>query len=114
VGRGEGEATWGDVRLAGELFGGHIQVAKWEDRTMLAGVTIFLDSDGHERRLDFLQSPYGINAEDVRNTAVYLDLILSDGRQAPVWVMHPERCMESQRAHLSLRTRRSVRERRSP
>jgi hypothetical protein len=22
----------GDVRLAGELLGGHIQVAKWEDR----------------------------------------------------------------------------------
>lgn len=91
----------GDVRLAGELLGGYIQVAKWEDRTTLAGVAIFLDSDGHERRLDFLQSPYGMNAEDVRNTAVYLDLILADGRPAPVWVMHPERCMES-RVHNSV------------
>ncbi len=90
-----------DVRLAGKLLGGDIQVAKWEDRTTLAGVAIFLDSDGNERRLDFLQSPYGMNAEDVRNTAVYLDLILSDGRQAPVWVMHPERCMES-RVHNSV------------
>ena len=87
----------GDVQSAGKLLGGHIQVAKWEDRTTLAGVAIFLDSDGHERRLDFLQSPYGMNAEDVRNTAVYLDLILSDSQQAPVWVMHPERCMESLR-----------------
>ncbi len=89
-----------DVRRAGELLGGQIQVAKWEDRTTLAGVAIFLDSDGYERRLDFLQSPYGLNADDVRSTAVHLDLILSDGRRAPVWVMHPERCMES-RVHNS-------------
>jgi hypothetical protein len=89
-----------DTRKAGELLGGRIQVSKWEDRTTLAGVAIFLDSDGHERRLDFLQSPYGMSAEDVRNTAVYLDLILSDGKQTPVWVMHPERCMES-RVHNS-------------
>jgi hypothetical protein len=90
-----------DTRKAGELLGGRIQVSKWEDRTTLAGVAIFLDSDGHECRLDFLQSPYGMSAEDVRNTAVYLDLILSDGQQAPVWVMHPERCMEG-RVHNSV------------
>jgi hypothetical protein len=91
----------GDVRLAGELLGGQIQLANWEDRTTLAGVAIFLDSDGHERRLDFLQSAYGMNSEDVRNTAVEIDLILGEGRRVPVWVMHPERCMES-RVHNSV------------
>lgn len=89
-----------DVRLAGKLLGGQIQLAKWEDRTTLAGVAIFLDSDGHERRLDFLQSAYGMSSEDVRNTAIEVDLLLGEDRRVHVWVMHPERCMES-RVHNS-------------
>ncbi len=89
-----------DVRLAGKLLGGQIQLAKWEDRTTLAGVAIFLDSDGHERRLDFLQSAYGMSSEDVRNTAIEVDLLLGEDRRVYVWVMHPERCMES-RVHNS-------------
>lgn len=89
-----------DVRSAGNLLDGRIQVSRWEDRTTLAGVTIFLDSDGIERRMDFMRSVYGMSSVDVRSTAVHLDLILADGREAPVWVMHPERCMES-RVHNS-------------
>lgn len=84
-----------DVRRAGSLLGGRVQVSRWEDRTTLAGVAIFFDSDGQERRADFMRSPYGMGSEDVRRTAVRLDLILADGGGAPVWVMHPERCMES-------------------
>ena len=83
-----------------------VGIPRWRNgrtRAALAGVAIFLDSDGHPSRLDFLQKPIWDveDPEDVRNTAVYLDLILSDGRQAPVWVMHPERCMES-RVHNSV------------
>lgn len=91
----------GDVRLAGKLLGGQIQLAKWEDRTTLAGVAIFLDSEGHERRMDFLSSAYGMSSEDVRATAFQMDLILADDRRVQVWVMHPERCMES-RVHNSV------------
>jgi hypothetical protein len=91
----------GDVRLAGKLLDGRVTLAKWEDRTTLAGVAMFVDSDGYERRLDFMQSAYGMNSEDVRNTAVHIDLILAGGQKAPVWVMHPERCMQS-RVHNSV------------
>ena len=42
-----------------------------------------------------------MTSEDVRNTAVEIDLLLSDDRQVRVWVMHPERCMES-RVHNSV------------
>jgi hypothetical protein len=90
-----------DTRMAGKLLGGKIQVSKWEDRTTLAGVAIFLDGDGYERRLDFLQSPYGMGSEDVRQTAVQVELTLTDDRRIYVWVMHPERCMES-RVHNSV------------
>ncbi|HXQ01171.1 MAG TPA: hypothetical protein VN845_14040 [Solirubrobacteraceae bacterium] len=62
---------------------------------------MFLDSDGHKRRLDFLESVYGMNSEDIRTTAIEIDLLPGEGRQVPVWVMHPERCMES-RVHNSV------------
>lgn len=93
-----GSAT--DVRRAASLLDGRVQLARWEDRTPLAGVALFIDSDGHERRIDFLQSAYGMDSEDIRKTAIEIDLLLDGGRQAPVWVMHPERCMES-RVHNS-------------
>ena len=62
---------------------------------------MFLDSDGHKRRLDFLESVYGMNSEDIRTTAIEIDLLPGKDRQVPVWVMHPERCMES-RVHNSV------------
>ncbi len=77
-----------DVQLAADLLGGRARLTKWEDRTTLAGVAIFLDSDGQKRRLDFMQSPYGMNADDVRKTAVHMDLILRDGRQTPRPLIH--------------------------
>jgi hypothetical protein len=89
-----------DVRRAADLLGGRVQLARWEDRTPLVGVALFIDSDGHERRIDFLQSAYGMDSDDIRRTAIEIDLFLGGGRQAPVWVMHPERCMES-RVHNS-------------
>jgi hypothetical protein len=89
-----------DVRRVAGLLDGRARVARWEDRTPLAGATLFLDSDGHERRIDFLKSVYGMDAEDIRATAIELDLIPGATLQAPLWVMHPERCMES-RVHNS-------------
>ncbi len=84
-----------DARRAAEMLGGLVKLAKWEDRTTLEGVATFLDDEGHERRMDFLQSAYGMNSEDIRKTAIELDLLVGDDRQVRLWVMHPERCMES-------------------
>jgi hypothetical protein len=67
-----------DAQRAADLLGGRARLARWEDRTTLAGVAIFLDSNGHERRLDFLQSAYGMDSEDIRNTAIEIDLLLDD------------------------------------
>lgn len=89
-----------DLQRAAELLGGRVRLARLDDHTPLTGVALFLDSDGHERRLDVLESPYGMNSEDVRNTAIEVDLLVDADRQVRVWVMHPERCMES-RVHNS-------------
>jgi hypothetical protein len=89
-----------DLRQSAELLGARVRVAKFEDRTPLTGVAIFLDSKGHERRLDVMASVYGLNSEDIRQTAIEAELLVDGGRQVNVWVMHPERCMES-RVHNS-------------
>jgi hypothetical protein len=90
-----------DLRQSAELLDARVRVAKWEDRTPLTGVAIFLDSEGHERRLDVMASVYGMNAEDIRQTAIEAELVIDENRQVNVWIMHPERCMES-RVHNSV------------
>ena len=62
-----------DLQRAGNLLGGRVHVAGWRRRTPLAGAAIFLDSDGHKRRLDSLDSVYGMNSEDIRTTAIEID-----------------------------------------
>ncbi len=89
-----------DLRHSAKLLGARVRVAKWEDRTPLTGVAIFLDSEGHERRLDVMASIYGMNSDDIRRTAIEAELHVDGDRQVHVWVMHPERCMES-RVHNS-------------
>ena len=90
-----------DLRQSAELLDARVRVAKWEDRTPLTGVAIFLDSEGRERRLDVMASVYGLNAEDIRQTAIEAELVIGEDRRVNVWIMHPERCMES-RVHNSV------------
>jgi hypothetical protein len=90
-----------DLRRSATLLDARVRVATFEDRTPLTGVAIFLDSDGHERRLDVMTSVYGMNSEDIRQTAIEATLLVDEDRQVKVWVMHPERCMES-RVHNSV------------
>jgi hypothetical protein len=96
-----------DLRQSAELLDARVRVAKWEDRTPLTGVAIFLDSEGHERRLDVMASVYGMNAEDIRQTAIEAELVIDEDRQVNVWIMHPERCMES-RVHNSVLTNKQT------
>lgn len=90
-----------DLRQSAELLDARVRVAKWEDRTPLTGVAIFLDSEGHERRLDVMANVYGMNAEDIRQTAIEAELLVDGDQEVIVWIMHPERCMES-RVHNSV------------
>jgi hypothetical protein len=90
-----------DLRQSATLLDARVRVAMFEDHTPLTGVAIFLDNDGHERRLDVMASVYGMNSEDIRQTAIEAELFVEGDRQVKVWVMHPERCMES-RVHNSV------------
>jgi hypothetical protein len=84
------------VRRAADLLAARMQLASMDDHTPNTGIVLFVDADGIEREIDFIDEPLGLRARDIRDTAVRL-LVPTDeaGREAPVWVMHPERCMES-------------------
>ena len=81
--------------VRGELLEGEVRIAKIDDHSPNTGIVMFKDSDGEDREIDFISAPYGLDSRDVRESAVRLTVPDSGGSDAPVWVMHPERCMES-------------------
>lgn len=84
------------VRRAGELLSGRVKIATIDDHTPNTGLVMFVDSTGVDREIDFIDAPLGLDHRDVRDTAVQL-MLPDEKRDAtiPLWVMHPERCMES-------------------
>jgi len=84
------------VRRTAELLAGRMRLASMDEHSPNTGIVLFIDGDGVEREIDFIDQPLGLHARDIRDTAVRL-VVLGDeaGREVPVWVMHPERCMES-------------------
>lgn len=89
----EGDAR--SVRRAAELLSGRMRLAGMDDNTPNTGMVLFVDADGVEREIDFIDQPLGLTADDVRDTAVRLVLSTERDEDVTVWVMHPERCMES-------------------
>jgi hypothetical protein len=89
------------ARAAADLLGGRSRLPSFDHHTPLTGVVFFDDSDGIERRIDFLVSPLGLDGRDVRDTAVDVE-IGADAPRATLWVMHPERVMESRIANVQI------------
>lgn len=91
------------ARAVAELLGGRSRVPSFDHHTPLTGVVFFDDSNGIERRIDFLVAPLGLDGRDVRDTAVEVEVEVGAGApQATLWVMHPERVMESRIANLQI------------
>jgi hypothetical protein len=83
------------------------QIPDLDHFSPMVGVAVFNDSDGVERKLDFLPQPYGMNADDVANSAIRI-LISVEQRELPLWVMHPQRCLESRILNTALPDRRGL------
>ena len=84
------------ARRAGDLLSGRVKISTMDDNTPNTGLVMFVDSDGFEREIDFIDAPLGLKHRDVRDTAVQLMLPDENGEPTiPLWVMHPERSMES-------------------
>jgi len=86
----------GDVQRAAQLLDATLTLKKgWRDRANpLVGVATFVDSSDHLRRLDFLERVHGLQADDIRKTAIEIEVEYAGGT-IDLWVMHPERCLES-------------------
>jgi hypothetical protein len=89
----EGDAH--SAQHAADLLGGRVRLAAMDDNTPNTGLVLFVDAGGVEREIDFIDQPLGLNADDVRDSAVQLVLPAERDEKVVVWLMHPERCMES-------------------
>ncbi|HTN91389.1 MAG TPA: hypothetical protein VL242_47300 [Sorangium sp.] len=67
------------------------------DPTPNTGAVIFVDDEGTERQIDFLGRPFGLDEDDVFNTAIPANPADDepDDAASKLLIMHPERCMES-------------------
>lgn len=84
------------VQRTADLLGAKMRLASMDDHSPSTGIVRFVDADGIEREIDFIDQPLGLRARDVRDTAVRLIVPGDEGwQETHVWVMHPERCMES-------------------
>ncbi len=89
------------ARASAKLLGGKARVPSFDHHTPLTAVVFFDDSDGIERRIDFLGAPLGLDRRDVRDTAVDVE-IGTGALSSTLWVMHPERVMESRIANVQI------------
>jgi hypothetical protein len=84
------------ARRAAELLDAKVMIPSPREPSPVTGVVTFVDAEGFDRSLDFIEAPRGLTAEDVQDTAIRVELPSLSGEGAVgLWVMHPERCMES-------------------
>jgi len=85
------------VRVCAERLGGTSRIATMDDHTPNTGVVTFLDGDGVERTIDFLDAPLGLRAKEVHRLAIPAEILDSTGKPTgpPFRIMHPVQVMES-------------------
>lgn len=93
------QATGRYVALVADRLGGEARLPTIDESTPNTGLVRFVDARGHPRTLDFIECPFGLTAEDVRDTALRVGF---PGRPGRFWVMHPERCLRSRVANTGL------------
>ncbi len=96
------QATPADARSAAQQLGIEILVPSIDDITPNSGVASFIDAAGYSRELDFIDAPYGLDADDVRDTAFEVVVRREGDGDATFWVMNPQRCLHSRVANLNL------------
>jgi hypothetical protein len=68
----------------------------------IAGTVSYMNAEGQARTIDFLKRAHGLSVDDIRETALPVDVDSPSGEPSTIWIMHPERIMESRLANLSL------------
>lgn len=90
------EGSADSARVAARLLGGEAMIPSPLEPSPMTGTVAFVDGEGIDRTLDFIEAPRGLDADDVRETAIRTEIATpSSAGGAVLWIMHPERCMES-------------------
>jgi hypothetical protein len=89
------------VQISASRLGGRAHLPDLDDATPNAGTVEFVDADDVTRILDVVTAPFGLNAADVHETALSVELDEEEGEEeegggaARFFVMHPVLSMES-------------------
>jgi hypothetical protein len=85
------------VRRCAQRLNGIARLAGFDDATPNNGTVVFVDGAGVRQTLDIVTAPFGLNAKEVRDTAVPVRLpdALGVPSARPFYVMHPVLSMES-------------------
>lgn len=87
------------VATAAMRLGGTYQLPEPFENTPNTGIVTFVDPSGHDRRIDFLGDPYGLNFDDVSKWSVEVD-VPRPGASVTFRVMHPVHCLQSRIANV--------------
>lgn len=82
------------VSICATRLGGTFKVPEPFDPSPNTGLVQFIDPGGHQRRIDFLASPFGLGFEEVLAMAIGVD-VPDDHGMTSFLVMHPVHCLES-------------------
>jgi len=95
------------VRLCAERLGGKARVATFDDATPNSGTVVFADAAGVTRTLDVVSAPFGMDGDEVRATALPVDILDDAGvvTGTSFYIMHPVLSMESRTCPGSRRSR---------
>ncbi|MCO5315360.1 MAG: hypothetical protein M9938_04235 [Solirubrobacterales bacterium] len=85
------------VTEAAHLLDGHAHLPHRFDPSPSSGLVTWTDTQGVPREIDFLAAPVGLDFEDLFDTAIRVEFPDPEGKSGPaaLWVLHPERCLES-------------------
>jgi hypothetical protein len=89
------QARPSDARRAAAQLDVEVRIPTIDEPSVHTGLVRFLDRRGVTRTLDFIECPHGLEASDVRDTALKVLLPGTEERPVSFWVMHPERCLRS-------------------
>lgn len=85
------------AELCAERLGGSPSFPGMDDATPNSAVVRFVDDDGVERILDFLDAPFGLRAEEVHRLSQEFSILDPAGQDTSSHfrVMHPLHCLVS-------------------
>jgi hypothetical protein len=91
------------------LLEGRSRIPSFDNHTPLAGIVVFRDSDDHERQLDVLPQPHGLNGEAVAKNAPDFEIPQQGGGNLRIYVMHPVDVLRSRVANSALPNKQTER-----